>query len=682
VGYAAVKVIGRGEFPQPAGDVEGAFLGKRDCRMVEFKGVVQQVGLSGQHPMLTLAWGLHTFKVHLMAPMDKAKLLLNRMVRVRGVCGALTNNGRQLLGAQLFVADLSLVHVESAPLPDPFRQQPVRGAELLQFSQDGGSGHAVHVRGTVTYPSETGPTWIRDSSGGIKIASHDKAALTAGDVVDVVGFPQPGGFGPVLSGAMIRRLYPGPPAAPVPISADDAALGNGDAQFVQLDGTVVDQSVRDGADELTLRAGTTVFSARLPEGQSFSEVQTGAVWRVTGICSVIVDNSRDLILPQGFRVLLRSTRDVRILKPAPWFTTRRLAATFSAMLLLAGAALVWVVLLRRTVRSQTRRLSNALARAREAESLEQDRKFLLELVARNEPLPDILSELARIAGSRRSETRCSIQLRLPDHPPLSILPGLPDSLAAELEALDLRKALKPPEAGMLEQLLGSTGAQHPNLYYSAAPIHSGQSTVGAILLFRPSHPECYPHEHDMLISWGALASLAVERSGLYEKLFFRAQYDVLTGLLNRASIYEKLDLELGKASGSGEGLGVLYLDIDNFKEINDAFGHDLGDLILRSVAQRIRQSVRRSDYAGRIGGDEFVVILPSLAGRREAERIGALVLSTLREPLATHSWQVRCEASLGISYYPEDADNVEDLIKAADHAMYREKRAHAASKEI
>lgn len=679
IGYASVKVIGRAPLPQPARDTERAFLGKRDCQLVEFAGVVQEVISHDGHTSLTLVWGVHSFKVQLLAPIEKARLLLDRTVRVRGVAGALTNNARQILGVQLFAADLSMVRVETGRSRDAFSLAVRPAATLLQFSKDSDFGHRVHLQGVVTFPSESGPTWIRDATGGVKIDNHEKAALAAGDIVDVVGFPRQGGFGPVLAGASLNRLRTGTPAAPWRISAQEAAKGTFESQLVQLDSILVDQSLKDGFGELTLRSGSTIFSARLAEAK-LAEIRPGAVCRVTGIRSVIVDNSLDEIKPQGFRILLRSRDDVQVLSAAPWLTSGRLAAILSATFLLALAALVWVAMLRRLVRLQTRKLSGALSRARDAESLEQDREALLELVARNEPLDRILSEFARVIEGRSAGAVCSIQVQLPDHPRVVVSSSLSPAFAAEMESLDLTSERLSAEFGKVELLSSAPSSieSHGFSYFSAVPIASGARAIGAILVFFPSEPPSNPYERDILLSWGALASLAVERSGLYERLFFRAQYDDLTGLLNRGSIYEKVDHEIANASETGDGVAILYLDLDEFKAINDAFGHDAGDEVLRTAARRIRQSVRRSDFVGRVGGDEFVILLTRLAGREEADRISSLVLSSLRSPIGVQNRDLHFSASLGLSYYPDDGDTIEQLLKAADREMYRVKRSHAA----
>jgi diguanylate cyclase (GGDEF)-like protein len=179
-------------------------------------------------------------------------------------------------------------------------------------------------------------------------------------------------------------------------------------------------------------------------------------------------------------------------------------------------------------------------------------------------------------------------------------------------------------------------------------------------------------DEKLLESWGQFASLAVERRGLYEQLSFRAQHDSLTALLNRASLYDHLDAQIRKTSAEGGGMAVIYLDLDRFKEINDRFGHGTGDKVLQDVSRRILESVRHTDIAARIGGDEFIVILPGVADRKEASRVAELVVNAIGHA-DFDGPELRIGASFGVSIYPGDGPDTDTLLKMADEDMYRTK---------
>jgi diguanylate cyclase (GGDEF)-like protein len=160
---------------------------------------------------------------------------------------------------------------------------------------------------------------------------------------------------------------------------------------------------------------------------------------------------------------------------------------------------------------------------------------------------------------------------------------------------------------------------------------------------------------------------------LYEQLSFRAQYDSLTALLNRASLYDRVDSWIRTDPGKRSPMAVVYLDLDGFKQINDIHGHGAGDKVLQHVSAHILESVRRTDVVARLGGDEFVIVLPGVGEVTEARRIADLVAAAIALPLAYGGTELRIGASFGISVYPADGDNTDALLKIADENMYREK---------
>jgi diguanylate cyclase (GGDEF)-like protein len=120
-------------------------------------------------------------------------------------------------------------------------------------------------------------------------------------------------------------------------------------------------------------------------------------------------------------------------------------------------------------------------------------------------------------------------------------------------------------------------------------------------------------------------------------------------------------------------MAVLYLDLDRFKEVNDRHGHAAGDKVLQDVSRRITRGIRRTDYAARIGGDEFVVILPGVGDRQEACRVADLLARAIEEPILFDGCKLSVAASFGISIAPEDGTDIDALLSKADEGMYRAK---------
>jgi diguanylate cyclase (GGDEF)-like protein/PAS domain S-box-containing protein len=159
-----------------------------------------------------------------------------------------------------------------------------------------------------------------------------------------------------------------------------------------------------------------------------------------------------------------------------------------------------------------------------------------------------------------------------------------------------------------------------------------------------------------------------------EQIIWRqANFDPLTGLPNRTMFHDRLKQEIKKADRTGRTLGLLFIDLDRFKEINDTLGHDMGDFLLKQAAKRLNDCVRATDTVARLGGDEFTVILSELDEPDSSERIARNILGNLAEPFSLGEEVAYVSASIGITLYPDDADSSESLLKNADQAMYAAK---------
>ncbi len=164
-----------------------------------------------------------------------------------------------------------------------------------------------------------------------------------------------------------------------------------------------------------------------------------------------------------------------------------------------------------------------------------------------------------------------------------------------------------------------------------------------------------------------------QRRGLEEQIHFQAFHDVLTGLPNRNLFDDRLALAIARADRDAEGLCVMFLDLDHFKEINDSHGHASGDGVLRTVANRLRGCIRENDSVSRIGGDEFLLLFPELGDRDDAERVGNKILRQFSNPFVVRGLSLSVTASIGIALYRVHGTTSDQLVKSADQAMYRAK---------
>lgn len=160
-----------------------------------------------------------------------------------------------------------------------------------------------------------------------------------------------------------------------------------------------------------------------------------------------------------------------------------------------------------------------------------------------------------------------------------------------------------------------------------------------------------------------------------EKIWHNAHHDILTGLPNRRLFMDRLDQEIKHAKRSGLALSVLFMDLDGFKEVNDSFGHEVGDRLLSEVAKRLTDFVREEDTVARLGGDEFTVILNGAKQRKGVEHVAQNIIDALAIPFHIEQLAVQISVSIGISFYPWDASSSVSLLEAADQAMYKAKKS-------
>lgn len=161
-----------------------------------------------------------------------------------------------------------------------------------------------------------------------------------------------------------------------------------------------------------------------------------------------------------------------------------------------------------------------------------------------------------------------------------------------------------------------------------------------------------------------------EKKQSEELIWQQANFDKVTGLPNRHMFHDRLEQEIKKAHRAGLQMGLLFIDLDRFKEINDTLGHDKGDLLLEETSRRISGCVRESDTVSRLGGDEFTVILSEVDDTRIVERVAQAILKVLAEPFQLGDEVAFISGSIGITVYPNDAAGIDDLLKNADQAMY------------
>lgn len=323
------------------------------------------------------------------------------------------------------------------------------------------------------------------------------------------------------------------------------------------------------------------------------------------------------------------------------------------------------------------------------ELLEQDRSFVLEQVAQNKPLREILLRIATMLETQITGTRSSIMLLKDGRLHIAAAPHLPAAYCQALEGLPIG-----PIAGSCgtacytgETVITDDVTTDPRWdnYRQLAlphglracwsmPIPSNEGGVlGSFAIYcdRPARPSARDLEFMGMATW--LAAVAIKHHRLTDQLEHQAQHDALTGLPNRLLFQDRLSQALAYAERKQLGVAVLYMDLDRFKNINDTLGHFSGDALLVHAADRLNACIRKSDTLARLGGDEFIVVLTELNDPQDAERAATKLIEAIRVPFQVDERELFVSVSLGISIYPSDGSDGETLMANADSAMYRAK---------
>ena len=223
-----------------------------------------------------------------------------------------------------------------------------------------------------------------------------------------------------------------------------------------------------------------------------------------------------------------------------------------------------------------------------------------------------------------------------------------------------------PEAGHVE------GTDEEPEAMMSVPLKVAERTIAMLNVFRPGVNAAFSDQEAQIIErFGIIVALALDSARQHELLRHQAETDHLTGLLNRRAFQEQLTALLHEARRSSRPIGLVMLDLDHFKKVNDDHGHQFGDRALVAVADALRESVRERDVVARLGGEEFALVLPGTgpdASFRIAERA--------RENVANQTGvDHRLTLSAGLASYPDDGQDAEALMRCADNALYTAKRA-------
>ncbi len=254
-------------------------------------------------------------------------------------------------------------------------------------------------------------------------------------------------------------------------------------------------------------------------------------------------------------------------------------------------------------------------------------------------------------------------------------------VAEAMTGWTLQEVLGLPLEDIFSVIDGDTREPHPNPVRRALKANKTVKLPGNSLLVRrdgieiPIEDSVSPiHDRHQAVSGAVMVFHDVsDARAMAKKILHMAQHDVLTGLANRSLLTERLSRALGLAKRKNKKVGLLFIDVDRFKNINDSCGHAVGDRLLQSIARRLESLVRTTDTVCRQGGDEFVVLLTEIAQVEDAAQVAEKMLSAFIKPHQIQGLEIVISLSIGIGIYPDHGEDIDALFHHADAAMYAAK---------
>ena len=640
-----ITVLRHGTLPKPLSATFDDLVGTRiNCELIRIHGVIRAADLVTSavaptgHLELLMDGGFIDLEVD-SHDENALKDLLDAEVEVTGVAGRKFDGKMQQIGAKLKVTQLADIKVIQRAGVSPWSLPVTPLGEIVTGTHVRDLTQRLRVHGTITYYQPGSAVVLQSGPRSLWVSTQTSEPLQIGDVADATGFPEVHDGLLTLYHAEIQDSHVYAPISPQPATWRQLAfwgrsvLGGHQDDLVSIEGRVVTEVREAAQDEYILIADGRLFTAiyRHPPMSRpvppMLQVPLGSTIRVTGICVALDTNPFNDESP--FNIVMRSFDDIAVIAEPSWLSVGNL-------LILVGVLLMVVITVGARgwyIERRVHRQSAALA------YLETRRSRILEDINGSRPLAEIVEEITELASFKLQGAPCWCQIT-----DGALLGNCPPNLSR------LR------------------------IVRTEIPARSGPP-LGALYAAFDPHVKPSGTESEALSKTCALAELAIETRRLYSDLLHRSEFDLLTDIHNRFSLDKHLDTLIDEARRKASIFGLIYIDLDEFKQVNDIYGHQAGDLYLQEVAERMKQQLRGNDTLARLGGDEFAALITTVRNRAGAEEIAQRLERSFDEPFTVEGCVLHGSASFGIALYPEDGATKDSLLNAADAAMYTAKNA-------
>jgi diguanylate cyclase (GGDEF)-like protein len=623
--------------------------GDTDCELVTVKAHILSADFlpSGSNGQVTTALEILIDGEKAEATLDSSdpallKELIDADVEITGVSGEQFDNKMQQTGILLHIQGKDWIKILSRAGADPWSISITPMNLLYGGYAMRDQNQRMRVQGTITYYEPGTALVLEDGAKSVWVTTATYDPLRIGDTADAIGFPDVRDGFLNLTRSEIRDSGIQAPVVPALLTWHDLAMGGNESgghsfDLVSIEGQVA-TAVRQGVqDEYVLVSEGHVFSAIMRHPApgrgaalpTMREVAIGSRIRVTGICMLQSANPFNGGVP--FNILMRSYDDIETVADPPWFDVRHLTMIVIALLLVIfvfGIRVVWI-------ERRARRYNAHQA------YLERRRGKILEDINNSKPLAEILERITGLVSGRLNGSPC--WCKVAEGATLGSSPG--DEFLAKMRVV-------------MCEIPGRSGGTLGHIY-AAFAVHT-----------KPDNEE----DEALKLATG-LATLAIETSRLYSDLVHRSEFDLLTDIHNRFSLEKHLEGVINEARQAARIFGLLYVDLNDFKLVNDQFGHHTGDLYLQEVALRMKRQLRPGDVLARLGGDEFAVVVLHIHSRADVEVISHRLARSFEQPFRCDGQSITGSASIGIAMYPDDSATRDGLLSAADTAMYVAKQS-------
>lgn len=643
-----VTLLGHGLPPNPSTPSFGQMIrGETDCRRVKIHALIQAADLSPSATFLRTTTYLQMLVDggHADATVDSddpgsLNGLLDAEVEITGVVSGQFDNKMQQTGVLFHLQSLSDVKILKRADYDPWKLGTTSMNRIITGYDVKDLTRRVRVEGTITYYQPGTAVVLQEGGNSLWAAIQSSSPLRVGDRAEATGFPDVQNGFLTLTRSEVRDSSTRAPILPSLFTWRELALGGNAGgshlfDLVSIEGRVVTEVRQATQDEYVLETDGHLFSAILRHPGSVSrvplapmeQIPIGARIRVTGICMLEDANPFNGDVP--FHILMRSLDDIAVVARPPFLNVEHLIVLVALLLLavLAIGGRGWYI--ERKMRRQTDGLAQ----------FEQHRSHILEEMNASRALPDIFAQITKLVSFRLDGAPCWCEV-----------------------GDDLSVGSRPPaESGL-------------SIVECAVMARNG-SVLGKIYAAITESTQTPENALKALSMAAELAALAVETSRLHSDLVHRSEFDLLTDIQNRFSMERCLEEMLRTAQGCGGGFGLIYIDLNDFKQVNDRYGHQVGDFFLQEVAARMKRQVRPGDMLARLGGDEFAVLVRDVRERGKAEEIARRLNHCFEQLFSIEDNLIRGSASIGYALYPTDATTKDGLLNVADAAMYKAKHS-------